>query len=78
MAELPLGGSGQSVIGGARRPEIARADARPRRAVDSLAGRYVTAMDVGMTEADMEMISTVCPPCRGLRAEGKTGGDPRR
>ena len=76
MAELPLGGGKSVIIGDARTqksPALMRAHGR---AVDSLAGRYVTAMDVGMTEADMETISTVTRHVAGFAQKGKTGGDP--
>lgn len=76
MAELPLGGGKSVIIGDARTmktPAIMRAHGR---AVDSLGGRYVTAMDVGMTEADMETIATVTRHVSGYSQPGKTGGDP--
>jgi leucine dehydrogenase len=43
------------------------------RAVDSLSGQYVTAQDVGMSEADMVSLSTVTPHVAGLPDQG---GDP--
>lgn len=76
MAELPLGGGKSVIIGDARTaksPSIMRAHGR---AVDSLGGRYITAMDVGMTEADMETIATVTSHVSGYAQAGKSGGDP--
>lgn len=76
MADLPLGGGKAVILGDARTqksPALMRAHGR---AVESLAGRYVTAMDVGMNEADMETISTVTRHVAGFAQKGKTGGDP--
>jgi leucine dehydrogenase len=76
MAELPLGGGKAVIIGDARTdktPALMRAHGR---AVESLAGRYVTAMDVGMTEADMETLASVTRHVAGYAQPGKTGGDP--
>ncbi len=76
MAELPLGGGKSVIIGDARTaktPAVMRAHGR---AVDSLGGRYVTAMDVGMTEADMETLASVTKHVAGYAQPGKSGGDP--
>jgi len=76
MAELPLGGGKSVIIGDARTaktPAVMRAHGR---AVDSLGGRYVTAMDVGMTEADMETMASVTRHVAGYAQPGKSGGDP--
>ena len=76
MAELPLGGGKAVILGDARTdktPALLRAHAE---AVESLAGRYVTAMDVGMTEADMLAIAKVTAHVAGYAQPGKTGGDP--
>jgi leucine dehydrogenase len=43
------------------------------RAVDSLNGKYITAQDVGMSEADMVSLSKVTPHVAGLPGQG---GDP--
>jgi leucine dehydrogenase len=43
------------------------------RAVDSLGGRYITAQDVGMSEADMVALSANTPHVAGLPGQG---GDP--
>ena len=77
MAGLDMGG-GKAVIlapeGGAKSPELLRAFGR---AVDQLGGRYATAQDVGMSEADMIAISGETRHVCGLPApEDKAGGDP--
>jgi leucine dehydrogenase len=47
------------------------------RAIDSLGGRYVTAEDVGMTDADMVAIARETRHVSGLPvAAGSAGGDP--
>jgi leucine dehydrogenase len=47
------------------------------RAVDMLGGRYVTAEDVGMTDADMATVALVTRHVAGLPvAEGAVGGNP--
>jgi leucine dehydrogenase len=73
MAELPAGG-GKAVIlaDPARSKPQALLDAFAR-AVDSLNGRYITAQDVGMSEADMVALSKVTPHVAGLPG---LGGDP--
>jgi leucine dehydrogenase len=77
MAGLPLGG-GKSVI---MRPEGPfDRDAMFRSfgdAVESLAGRYLTAEDVGTSIADMEMVRSRTRFVAGLSARpGRAGGDP--
>ena len=74
MAGLPAGG-GKAVIlapaDGEKTPAMLDAFAR---AVDSLAGRYITAQDVGMSEADMVTLSHTTKHVAGL--PGESGGDP--
>jgi leucine dehydrogenase len=78
MAGLPMGG-GKGVIL-APSPGAVKADgllAAFGRAIDSLGGRYVTAEDVGMSEADMIAIATTTRHVSGLPASaGSAGGDP--
>ncbi len=73
MAGLPAGG-GKAVIladpDGTKTPMMLDAFAR---AVDSLGGRYITAQDVGMSEADMVSLSLVTKHVAGLPGQG---GDP--
>ncbi len=77
MAGLPMGG-GKAVVllddNGTKTPEMLAAFGD---AVQALGGRYVTAEDVGASEADMVAISHRTPHVCGLPAEdGSVGGDP--
>jgi leucine dehydrogenase len=77
VAGLPVGG-GKSVIlrnpAEDKSPDLLRAFGR---AVDSLAGQYITAEDVGMSVEDMCTVSTETRHVSGLaQADGATGGDP--
>ena len=78
MAGLPMGG-GKGVIladaDGRRTPEMLAAFGD---AIAALGGRYVTAEDVGMTEADMMAIAARTPHVTGLPSAdpGAAGGDP--
>ncbi|RDC60330.1 Leucine dehydrogenase [Alteripontixanthobacter maritimus] len=78
MAGLPMGG-GKAVIladeGSAKSPELLAAFGD---AVNALGGRYVTAEDVGISEADMVAVSQRTKYVSGLPVEeaGDAGGDP--
>ncbi|MBD3745011.1 MAG: Glu/Leu/Phe/Val dehydrogenase [Sphingopyxis terrae] len=77
MAGLPMGG-GKGVIladeAGTKTPELLAAFGR---AVESLGGAYVTAEDVGITDADMVEIAKQTKHVSGLPvASGEAGGDP--
>ena len=78
MAGLPMGG-GKAVIladpAGAKTPALLAAFGR---AVDSLGGRYVTAEDVGISDADMVEMARQTRHVSGLPVAGKgdAGGDP--
>ncbi|WP_293878076.1 MULTISPECIES: Glu/Leu/Phe/Val dehydrogenase family protein [unclassified Sphingomonas] len=78
MAGLALGG-GKGVIL-ADQPGAVIGEERLRafgRAVESLGGRYVTAEDVGMSEARMKVIAGETKYVSGLPVEsGAAGGDP--
>ncbi|THD36959.1 MAG: Glu/Leu/Phe/Val dehydrogenase [Sphingomonas sp.] len=78
MAGLPLGGGKGVVL--AAKPGDTITDAQLEafgRAVESLGGRYVTAEDVGMSEASMKIIATRTRHVSGLPvAAGGAGGDP--
>jgi leucine dehydrogenase len=78
MAGLPMGGGKGVVL--APRPGAVIDEAQLRafgRAVESLAGRYVTAEDVGMSEARMKVIAEETRYVSGLPvASGAAGGDP--
>ncbi|ALJ13745.1 Glu/Leu/Phe/Val family dehydrogenase [Sphingopyxis macrogoltabida] len=78
MAGLPMGG-GKGVIladqNGAKTPELLAAFGR---AVESLGGAYVTAEDVGITDADMVQIAKHTKHVSGLpvASGADAGGDP--
>ena len=78
MAGLPMGG-GKAVIladrTGTKTPAMLAAFGE---AVEALGGRYVTAEDVGITEADMVAVSQRTAHVSGLpvAGEGSAGGDP--
>ena len=78
MAGLPMGG-GKAVIladdDRTKTPQMLEAFAA---AVDGLAGRYVTAEDVGISEADMAAVAKRTQYVSGLPTEGDdaAGGDP--
>jgi len=77
MAGLPMGGGKAVIIADnpdAKTPELLAAFGR---AIDSLGGRYVTAEDVGMSDADMVAIAGETRHVSGLPvASGEAGGDP--
>ena len=75
MAGLPMGG-GKGVILKAA-PKTDALLTAFGRAIDSLGGRYVTAEDVGMSDADMTVIARSTRHVSGLPvAGGKAGGNP--
>lgn len=78
MADLPLGGGKGVVL--APEPGMTISESQLSAfgaAVESLGGRYVTAADVGMTEARMKQIATRTRYVSGLPVDGASaGGDP--
>jgi len=78
MAGLELGGGKGVILAG--EPGAVISDAQLRafgQKVESLGGRYVTAEDVGMSEARMKVIAGETKYVSGLPvAEGAAGGDP--
>jgi leucine dehydrogenase len=75
IADLPLGGGKAVYIGD---PAIAKTEARLLAyadAVNTLGGRYITAMDVGMTQRDMPVIARGTKYVAGFDQPGKPGGD---
>lgn len=77
MAGLPMGGGKGVILAGEDRVKTPELLAAFGRAVDSLGGRYVTAQDVGMSEADMIALSQVTRYVSGLPPKhGGAGGDP--
>ncbi|WP_375249347.1 Glu/Leu/Phe/Val dehydrogenase [Sphingomonas sp.] len=78
MAGLDLGG-GKGVVLASRPGEVISEDRLVAfgRAVESLGGRYVTAEDVGMSEARMKVIAGQTRYVSGLPvSQGAAGGDP--
>ncbi|MEO5865898.1 MAG: Glu/Leu/Phe/Val dehydrogenase dimerization domain-containing protein [Sphingomonas sp.] len=77
MAGLPMGGGKSVILADANHTkgdDLLRAFGR---AVDSLGGRYVTAEDVGISDANMVTISSATKYVSGLPvASGAAGGDP--
>jgi len=70
-------GGGKAVIMGD--PATIRTDALIRayaRFVDRLGGRYLTAEDVGTTQADMDLIRTITPHVTGVSEHLGGSGDP--
>jgi leucine dehydrogenase len=77
MAGLPFGGGKAVIIGDSRTSKSAELFQEYGRFVGSLAGRYITAEDVGTTTADMEQVARVTSFVSGLgRKPGEVGGDP--
>jgi leucine dehydrogenase len=77
MAGLPMGGGKAVVLLDAQKTKTPEMLAAFGDAIDALGGRYVTAEDVGASEADMVAISQRTPHVCGLPVgEGDAGGDP--
>jgi leucine dehydrogenase len=75
IAGLPLGGGKAVIIGD---PAKDKSEARLLAfadAVNALGGRYITAMDVGVTQKDMPSIARRTKFVAGYDQPGKTGGD---
>src|SRR3546814_12801362 len=73
-SDLPAGGGKAVILADQARTKTPELLAAFARAVDRLAGRYITAQDVGMSEQDMVALSAVTPHVAGL--PGRQGGDP--
>ncbi|MBB5687426.1 Glu/Leu/Phe/Val dehydrogenase dimerization domain-containing protein [Sphingobium boeckii] len=77
MAGLAMGGGKGVILAGADVEKTPALLAAFGAAIDSLGGRYVTAEDVGMSDADMVAISKSTRHVSGLPvAQGSAGGDP--
>src|SRR3546814_20717396 len=57
MANLPMGGGKGVILAGESRAKTTELLAAFARSVESLCGRYITAQDVGISEADIIAIS---------------------
>lgn len=77
MAGLPMGGGKGVILADERRTKTPALLEAFGRAIQSLGGRYVTAEDVGMSDADMVTIASATKYVSGLPVEsGAAGGDP--
>ncbi|WP_069311205.1 Glu/Leu/Phe/Val family dehydrogenase [Porphyrobacter sp. LM 6] len=78
MAGLPMGGGKAVILADEQRIKTPEMLAAFGDAVEALGGRYVTAEDVGITEADMVAVSQRTAHVSGLpvEGEGRAGGDP--
>ena len=78
MAGLPLGGGKAVILADEARTKTPELLAAFGDAVEGLGGRYVTAEDVGMSEADMVALSKRTAHVSGLPVSGENaaGGDP--
>ncbi|MCW1382804.1 amino acid dehydrogenase [Novosphingobium sp. KCTC 2891] len=77
MAGLPMGGGKAVILADAARTKTPEMIAAFGDAVEALGGRYVTAEDVGISEADMVAVSRRTAHVSGLpSADGAAGGDP--
>ncbi len=75
MADIPFGGGKAVVIGDPAKDKTEAKLLAFGRAVESLGGRYITAMDVGMKQADLPVIARATKYAAGYDQPGKTGGD---
>lgn len=78
MAGLPMGGGKAVILADEQRIKTPELLAAFGEAVEALGGRYVTAEDVGITEADMVAVAKCTAHVSGLpvAGEGSAGGDP--
>ncbi|QIQ86511.1 Glu/Leu/Phe/Val dehydrogenase dimerization domain-containing protein [Erythrobacter sp.] len=78
MAGLPLGGGKAVILADENRTKTPEMLAAFGAAIEGLGGQYVTAEDVGISEADMVAVSEKTQHVTGLpvRGEGLAGGDP--
>lgn len=78
MAGLPMGGGKAVILADANRTKTPEMLAAFADAVDALGGQYVTAEDVGISEADMAAVAERTQYVSGLPVAGEdaAGGDP--
>src|SRR5271170_388768 len=75
IADLPLGGGKAVILGDPARDTSEARLLAFAEAINTLSGRYITAMDVGMTPNDMPVIARGTKFIAGYDQPGKTGGD---
>jgi len=78
MAGLPMGGGKAVILADEQRIKTPEMLAAFGDAVEGMGGRYVTAEDVGISEADMVTVSHRTDHVSGLpvTGQGRAGGDP--
>lgn len=78
MAGLPLGGGKAVILADGNATKTPKMLAAFGRAIESLGGKYITAEDVGMSDADMVALSRETAYVSGLPVADKAavGGDP--
>jgi len=76
LAGLPLGGGKAVIIGDPRKDKTPELLAAYGRFIDSLAGRYITAVDVGTDAADMDVVATQTKHVVGRSPSAGGIGDP--
>jgi leucine dehydrogenase len=75
IADLPLGGGKAVILGDPARDKTEARLVALGEAINTLGGRYITAMDVGIVPADMPVIARATTFIAGYDQPGKTGGD---
>jgi leucine dehydrogenase len=75
IADLPLGGGKAVIIADPARDKSDALFLAYANAINTLGGRYVTAMDVGIKPADMPVIARGTKFIAGYDQPGKAGGD---
>ena len=75
IADLPLGGGKAVILSDPAKDKSEAMLTAFAEAVNALGGRYITAMDVGMTPADLPVIARTTRHVAGYDQAGKTGGD---
>ena len=73
---LNLGGGKAVIIGDAKTQKTPELMLRFGEFVHSLGGRYITAEDIGMATADMDLVRTVTPYVTGISEEIGGAGNP--
>jgi leucine dehydrogenase len=75
MANLPLGGGKAVILGNPATDKSDALFAAYADSINALGGRYITAMDVGMTAKDMPVIARHTKFIAGFDQPGKKSGD---
>jgi leucine dehydrogenase len=75
IADLPLGGGKAVIIGDPARNKSEALFRAYADAINTLGGKYITAMDVGITPRDMPLIARGTKYIAGYDQPGKSGGD---